>query len=126
MMRSKTTTRRNDENRALRNHIEDRLARALGRFEHRIHRVEVYLEDVNGPRGGLDKQVRVVVQLRPTGHVVVSGMDTSGYAAVADVVQRVKNAVRRALRRRKARRLRPVRLLEKDRRHGPAPVTSGI
>ena len=51
-------------------HLERRLQFALARFSGHIQRVQVVLEDQNGPRGGLDKHCRVVVRLREAGDVV--------------------------------------------------------
>lgn len=41
---------------ALRQYVERRLRFALGRFAHRLDQLQVRLEDVNGPRGGLDQR----------------------------------------------------------------------
>lgn len=88
--------------RALRTFTERRLRRALRPFADRIQSVAVYLRDVNGPRGGIDKRIRVVVRLRGGRHVVVDGMDANGFAAAADVLRRVRRTVRRTLQRRSA------------------------
>ena len=45
-------------------HVERRLRFALTRFSGRIGRVNVFLTDQNGPRGGIDKTCRIVVRLR--------------------------------------------------------------
>jgi len=42
-------------------YIQRRLGFALGRFDRRVERVLVRIEDVNGPKGGIDKHCRVVV-----------------------------------------------------------------
>ncbi len=44
-------------------YIQRRLGLALGRFDRRVERVLVRVEDVNGPKGGIDKQCRVAVVL---------------------------------------------------------------
>ncbi len=69
---------------------------------HRLHAVEldhvdVFLEDVNGPKGGEDKAARVRVKLR-NGRIVTvreSGADLHG--AIAHAARRAIFAVRRTL-----------------------------
>lgn len=84
----------------LRAHTERSLRRALGRFVRRVRKVRVYLWDVNGPRGGTDKGVRLIVELAPSGEVLVKAIDASGFVAVAGAVARARHAVREELRRR--------------------------
>lgn len=43
----------------LRGHVQRRIRFALSRFSSRLDRVIVRLEDVNGPRGGVDKVCRI-------------------------------------------------------------------
>jgi len=60
---------------AMRSHIDARVRLALGRVSPRVARVSVYLSDENGPRGGVDKQCRLVAKLIPQGDLVVQGSD---------------------------------------------------
>ena len=41
--------------------FEEVLTRSLDRFRHRLKKVFVFIDDVNGPRGGVDKQCRCVL-----------------------------------------------------------------
>ena len=43
--------------------IIEALETALGPVRQRLHWVDVYLTDVNGPRGGPDKRCRIVAHL---------------------------------------------------------------
>jgi ribosome-associated translation inhibitor RaiA len=97
----------------LRTHIERQLRAALGRFARRVGQVRVYLRDVNGPRGGVDKQCRIVVDLPRAGRAVVSGAGTDPYAVVAHTAARTGRAVKRHLQRRAARRRRPGRVADR-------------
>ena len=45
----------------LEEYLERRLRFAIGRFEDRVTAVRVWLEDVNGPRGGIDKRCAIEV-----------------------------------------------------------------
>ena len=67
--------------------------------------VDVYLTDVNGPRGGPDKRCRVVAHLR-TGPVVVSRTARDPVAAATEATLRCRRLVRSRLARRRHRRRR--------------------
>jgi putative sigma-54 modulation protein len=92
----------------LRAYLKERLRFALGRFARYIDLLRVYLRDVNGPRGGVGKKCRIVVELPPRGRVVVTGEDTDILAAIANAAGRARFAVKRHVKRRRANR-RPSR-----------------
>lgn len=83
----------------LRARLERRLAFALGRFAPRIGRVRVRLEDVNGPRGGVDKRCRLEIAIHPDLTVVVEEPDPDLYAAIDRAAERAGRAVARELQR---------------------------
>ena len=66
---------------ALEEHLERRLRFALGRFAPRVRRVRALLEDVNGPRGGVDKRCAIEIQA-PGGSLRVEVRDSDFYVAV--------------------------------------------
>jgi ribosome-associated translation inhibitor RaiA len=82
---------------AFRSYCERRLLFALGRFRHRLARVSLTLVDVNGPRGGLDKLCRLVVDLEAGRSVVIESLDTDAYAAADRASQRASYVVAREL-----------------------------
>lgn len=47
----------------LRDHVEETISTALDRFTGRIARVNVFLADENGPKNGLDKSIRLVIDI---------------------------------------------------------------
>ena len=71
------------------------LASALGRFARRVRTVHVWLEDVNGPRGGVDIRCRIEVLLRPRGSVTVSALAIDEFAATAEAAARARELVDR-------------------------------
>lgn len=81
---------------ALREFVHRRIARAMQSFEGDIAHVDVRLRDVNGPRGGIDTECRVVLKIagrvRP---VVVKGGGTDGYEAVQRACTRLREAISR-------------------------------
>jgi len=82
---------------AMRDHLARRLGFALGRFGDRVTRVTARMADANGPRGGVDKQVRLSVGVRAGGNVVVEDADADLYAAIDRGAERAGRAVARVL-----------------------------
>ena len=82
---------------ALRAHLARRLGFALGRVSDRIGKIQVRLEDINGPKGGIDKRCRIHVAGDRGWLVVVEKYDSDAYAAVDGAADRAGRAVKRAL-----------------------------
>jgi putative sigma-54 modulation protein len=81
--------------------MERRLRFAFHRFDEKISLVTVELADLNGPRGGVDKQCRLVVRLLPAGRVIIEETHADVSAAIALAADRAGWAVSRQLRRRR-------------------------
>ncbi len=77
--------------------VHERLAWAFRQFAEEIVAVDVYLKDINGPRGGADKQASVRVQLRNQNTVFVDSVRENLYAAIGDASRRAKRAVKRSI-----------------------------
>jgi putative sigma-54 modulation protein len=88
---------------ALLKHVRERLTAALNQYRWRVASVDVRLDDVNGPRGGVDQRCQVQVRLRPKGNVLVTELSDDLYLAVSHAADRVRNTVGRSLERRKHR-----------------------
>ena len=86
--------------------IRERLGAKLGKFAASIERVSVRVEDVNGPRGGVDQLCRIKVVLSGLPSVVVENQAASLAPAVSGALAAVERAVRRNVQRR---RMRPIR-----------------
>lgn len=82
-------------------YIRRKLGRALGKFAPDIVRVSVRTEDLNGPRGGIDRVCRIKVVLYGLPSVVFEKRDAALNAAVDAAVAGAEQAVRRALLRRR-------------------------
>jgi hypothetical protein len=74
-------------------YIERRLLYALGRFGHRVRRAMVRVEDLNGPRGGLDKRCHIEAQLAGRGSLVVDVRDVELEPAIARAAGRIRRRV---------------------------------
>ena len=83
----------------IREQVRSRLAFALARFSERIRNVTANLIDLNGRKGGVDKQCRLIVQLCPNGTVTIEETDSNVSAAIARAADRAGHTVSRALKR---------------------------
>jgi ribosome-associated translation inhibitor RaiA len=89
----------------LRRAIERRLDLSLGRFASRIHEVRVWLSDDNGPRGGVDKTVRIELDLAGARELRVEQTATGWQEAVDVATGRMGRTAARELERRRNRRM---------------------
>jgi ribosome-associated translation inhibitor RaiA len=78
-----------------------KLGNKLGRHAGDIERTSVRIDDVNGPRGGVDKQCRIKVVLSGLPSVIVEEQHESLHAAFDGALDRVLRAVRQTLKRRR-------------------------
>ena len=96
-MRVEVRSRGIEGGRELTDHVRRRLAFALGRFGDSIRRVRVRIEDVNGPRGGMDKRCVVRVSGNGFDERVVEVHDVDVHGAVNQAVSAMGRALSRAL-----------------------------
>lgn len=83
----------------LRSRVERRIRSALGRFGAELSSVLVRLDDINGPRGGVDKRCHVVIAGSRIGAVAVYELDADMIVAVEVALERAARSVRRSLER---------------------------
>lgn len=74
------------------------LRAALRRFSDDVLAVDVFMKDINGPKGGADKQVLIRVRLRNRQVIAMETEHENLYAAIKQGATRTKRAVRRHLR----------------------------
>jgi ribosome-associated translation inhibitor RaiA len=84
-------------------YVRRKLGTKLGKFARAIERVSVRIEDVNGPRGGVDKRCRIKVVLSGLPSVVIEQRHASLQAAVDGALRRTESAVRQSVQRRRTR-----------------------
>ena len=71
---------------------------ALGRFAGRVRSLDIRLTDLNGPKGGVDKQCVIAVRLeRRPEEIIVRDRDASAPVAIGRAAERVSRAVARAV-----------------------------
>lgn len=80
---------------ALNEHVQSKIRLTLGRFEHKIMRIDVNLSDVNGPKGGEDKCCKIIVKPNNSAAIVVADTAIDMYDAINSCSKRVKRTIRR-------------------------------
>jgi hypothetical protein len=94
--------------RELDNFITTTMRGSLERLADDVVSVDVFLKDLNGPKGGIDKQAVIRVHLRGRREIAIETVHENLGAAVRIGAKRAKRAVRRSLR--KARRIEKFRI----------------
>jgi CBS domain-containing protein len=87
-------------------YIRQTLGTKLGKYASSIERVSVRVEDVNGPRGGVDQVCRIKVVLTGLPSVVVQSQGASLKDAINGALTGVERTVRRRVQRR---RMKPIK-----------------
>jgi putative sigma-54 modulation protein len=82
---------------SLREHAARRVHFHLSRFGEAISSVCIRIGDVNGPKGGLDKQCRVTLRGPSLSSVVIEELREDTFLAVEVAVERASRAVGRDL-----------------------------
>jgi hypothetical protein len=73
---------------------------SLGRLERRVAHVTITLRDLNGPRGGVDKECCIEVSSRRGGSAIGRATSASEYAAIAKASMRIRRQLIRSATRR--------------------------
>ncbi len=93
--------------------MERRLRFALGRFGDSINEVTVRLTDLNGPKGGVDKNCLIVVKMRKGGEIIVQGSGKDCVVTLNYCADRIGRAVERDLSRNRKAPIRRMRRIQK-------------
>ncbi len=78
---------------ALEGHIHQQLRSVERRFGERLTRIEVYLTDVNGPKGGANKLCKLEARPRGQGPMVAESLHEDAYAAVSSASRRLESVL---------------------------------
>ena len=95
--------RRLNLTRGLRGFGERRIRSVLSRFDERIKKVTLWLSDVNGPRGGSDKNCQVQIDILGKSPVIVEETRENLYVAINRALERSGQTVMRKLGRERSR-----------------------
>lgn len=86
---------------AIDEHVNNQLSQNLRGSEADITAVDVFLGDINGPKGGVDKKALVCIQLTSRLAVRFEAVHTDLYAAVTVAARKARQTVKRTLGRHK-------------------------
>ncbi|MFK7768427.1 MAG: hypothetical protein AB8B55_14495 [Mariniblastus sp.] len=82
------------------NRAEARANASFAKFGNSVKGVDITVKDVNGPKGGIDKECRIVVRLKQMNDFAITIKDESLSKAVSNAIQRAARSVTRQLDRR--------------------------
>ena len=82
---------------SLSDYIERRINFLLSSKYDQIKRIRVYLSDINGPRGGVDKRCKIQISLPRLKDIVIEDTELDLYVAIDRVVDRAVRTVNRRL-----------------------------
>jgi ribosomal subunit interface protein len=86
----------------LRAYVEEHLVSHIERYaDDEASEIDISLVDTNGPKGGVDKECRVTVRMPGLSSVHVTEAADSLFAAIDAVRDRLENAIKRTLDRRR-------------------------
>jgi ribosome-associated translation inhibitor RaiA len=82
--------------------VEGRVISKLSRVFRHVRSIAIAIRDVNGPRGGVDHVIRIIIRLTSGGRIVVRHRALDTYTGAPIAIQRAVRAVRRELGRRRS------------------------
>lgn len=82
---------------AFREQIEQKVSTSLSRFADRFRKVDVHLADVNGPKGGTDKSIRLVVDSNREPTVIIEEKGEAWIVLLDSVTERAEHNVRKQI-----------------------------
>ncbi|MDM7860650.1 HPF/RaiA family ribosome-associated protein [Alteromonas sp. ASW11-36] len=92
---------------ALGKFIDEKMKFALSRYSQRIRVAELTLKDINGPRGGIDKQCTIKMKLNQFKTLVVEDTSEDAYESITACCQRAKRRIERHFNRARSQSRRP-------------------
>ena len=84
---------------SLRDYTEKRMKFALHRNDQHILRTCVWLADINGPRGGVDKRCQIALKLAGQNSIVIEDTEADLYVAIDRACERAMRTLNRRLER---------------------------
>jgi ribosome hibernation promoting factor len=82
----------------------DHIAAKIAKHAHGISNLTIRLQDVNGPKGGLDKRCRVELHIAGFAPIIVDETDQDAYVAMDVAGERLRKVVVQLLDERRSRR----------------------
>ena len=83
----------------LRDEVQEKIELAFGRFQDQIGKISAHLADLNGPKKGVDKSIRLVIDIERQPLVVVEERGEDWLALLESISDRAMHTVTRQLER---------------------------
>lgn len=80
--------------------VHEQMRNTIRRYSDELIGVDVYLRDLNGPKGGHDKQAIVRLHVRHNAPIAVTSTYDDLYKAIDDAARRAGRTVRKTVKRR--------------------------
>ncbi len=81
----------------IRSHIEHRLNFATQKFEEKISQISIRIRDINGPKGGVDKECHIHLRLKGMPSIIIKQSATNIYTAVDLATDRLAQTISRKI-----------------------------
>lgn len=78
-----------------RDYVERQWRQAVERFEAWIRTVSIYVTDINGPRGGINKRCRIVVHTQAGAPIVIQETQEQISTAISRAIKRAAHTLKR-------------------------------
>jgi ribosome-associated translation inhibitor RaiA len=83
----------------LRDDVEDKIEASFARFSSRIGKVHAYLADLNGPKKGIDKSIRLVIDVEREPVIVIEEKGEDWIALLESIADRASQSLARQIKR---------------------------
>jgi ribosome-associated translation inhibitor RaiA len=88
---------------ALREEVQEKIESSFARFSSQIGKVNAYLADLNGPKKGIDKSIRLVIDIEREPVVVIEEKGEDWSALLESVADRATQNMARQIKRSRSR-----------------------
>jgi putative sigma-54 modulation protein len=88
---------------SLRDQVSEKIEAYLLGYHDQVRQVNAHLADVNGPKGGIDKSIRLVIDLHRKPTIVIEGKGEEWVSLLGSVVDRADRNVSRKIKKRRSR-----------------------
>lgn len=80
---------------AIDNYVRSRVNFILSRFGNVVKKVEAFVSDINGPKGGIDKACLVKIKTDQRSELIIKGLEADLYTAINRALSRAKQSLKR-------------------------------
>jgi putative sigma-54 modulation protein len=81
----------------IRSHIDKRIHFYLSRMQEHIMSIDVHLADINGPKGGIDKQCKVLIHSKNITSITIRDTKDNLYEAIDHAINRASHSLVRKI-----------------------------